>query len=352
MTMPTSPDADKAITIIDVARIAGVSIKTVSRVINRETGVGADTRTHVENVIRELDYRPNASARALSSHRKYLIGMIVASIGQFEYVGQLQAGVTESCLRAGYHLTVESPPPEGEARRAWLARLQSRRAFDGLVISPPLSDDEELIDFLINANIPIVRIAPADKSNLTPYVFTDDYEASYQITSRICELGHRLIAMIEGPEDHVSARERRRGFNDAMRNHGLIPRDTMRVRGDYGGISGFECTEALLSLTPRPTAIVAANDLMAIGALAAISKHGLRAPEDISVVGFDDIPAASACWPPLTTVRQPIDKLGELASDLLIAGIGDPRHRTDARSAFHPCEIIVRTSLGPPLVRS
>ena len=348
MTPPPSPNADKAITIIDVARIAGVSIKTVSRVLNRESGVGAETRAHVDKIIKDLDYRPNASARSLSSHRKYLIGMIVANIGQFEYVGQLQAGVTESCLRAGYHLTVESLPRGTEARDAYLKKLQSRRSVDGLVITPPFCDDQALLDFLHDANIPVVRIAPTDKSDQTPFVYTDDYEASFKMTSSICDLGHRLVAMIEGPEDHVSARERRRGFNDALRKHGLAHRDTMRVRGDYGSVSGFEGTEALLSLSPRPTAIVAANDLMAIGALAAISKHGLRAPEDISIVGFDDIPAASSCWPPLTTVRQPIDKLGELASDLLIAGIGDPRHRTAARFAFHPCEIILRASLGPP----
>ena len=351
MNGPQPQPENKPITIIDVAKLAGVSIKTVSRVMNREKGVGQETRERVEKIIQDLAYVPNVSARALSSHRNYLIGFPINKEIVHEYFMLIQLGAADACFRQGYHLATESGPESDADFDRYFQQNFARTTYDGVILTPPLSDNPLFVERLQKRGVGVVRITPARDFDLTPYVSTNDEEAGYQMTSAICDAGHRLIALIEGPPDHQSSEFRKRGYIRALRDHGLEPSQVLLESGDYTSISGFEAAERLLAQSPRPTAIFALNDSMALGALAACNKHGLRAPEDISVVGFDDIPAASTCWPPLTTVSQPIRRMGEAATELLIGQIGDPGHRGKDWSIFLPCEIVRRGSLGPPPTR-
>jgi LacI family transcriptional regulator len=348
MSTDRAPPVKKPITIVDVARLTGVSIKTVSRVMNREPGVGEVTRARIEKAIEELGYRPNASARALSSHRSYLIGMIVYTVGHHDYIGELHAGALEACRRAGYHLALEPAHFSSTMDANELASRAAEYIYDGIIVAPPMSDDLELMRVLIDKKIPLVRISPGVELDLTPQVFTDDFQAAYDMTALLCAQGHSRIAFIEGPPEHLSGARRLEGHLQALKDHNIQPRAEWRIKGDFLNISGLEAMDAFLHMTPRPTAVFAANDLMALGALAACAKFGVKCPEEISVVGFDDIVGASQCWPPLTTVHQPVAKLGELAANLLIAGIGDPRYRTRTESDSAPCHIVERSSLAAP----
>lgn len=337
------------VTIIDIAREAGVSIKTVSRVINREEGVGEETRARVQALVNLLGYRPNVSARSLSSHRSYLIGAIFMRVGAYHYVGEVQVGAMRACRRAGYHLVVEQVRPSEVAGgvQGFAEGLRDAR-FDGVVLTPPTCDDPEVLAAVEALGLPYVRIAPHREFERSPYVFMDDQKAAREQTLRLWNMGHRRIAFIDGPADHGSAARRRLGYVEAMRDRGVEPRPEWIAKGEFLSLSGFNATEALLRLPERPTAIFAANDEMAVGALAAAAKNGLSVPRDLSVVGFDDTPAAEAAWPRLTTIRQPTAEMAEAAVEMLIDGFGDERFRGTVAARQLDYRLIQRDSAGPP----
>jgi len=340
---------DKSVTIIDIAREAGVSIATVSRVLNRGEGAGPEVRTRVLEIVERLGYRPNVSARALSGRRSYLIGVMFLRLGGYHYVGEVQLGAMTACRRAGYHLVVEQiETPQGVIPPEALGAILRDAAFDGLVLTPPLCDDLGLLAAVEDANIPYVRLAPNSDVDRAPYVWMDDQEAAREQTLRLWDMGHRRIAFIGGPADHRAAVRRRAGYLAAMRDRGAtVPGDWI-ANGDFFSGSGFRAAEALLALDPRPTAIFAGNDEMAIGALAALAKHGVGVPERISVVGFDNSMAAQTSWPPLTTVHQPIAEMAEAAVDMLIAGFGDKRFRARIKERQLDYRLISRQSVAPP----
>ena len=330
-TIPDRPGAmdksgDKGVSIKDIAREAGVSIATVSRVLNRGEGAGPEVRSRVLEIVERLGYRPNVSARALSGRRNYLIGVLFLRLGGYHYLGEVQLGATRACRRAGYHLLVEQiesadgmPSPEA------LAAFVRSAAFDGLILTPPLSDDSHLLAAIEDAAIPYVRLAPNSDEARSPYVWMDDQEAAREQTLALWDLGHRRIAYIDGPAGHRAAVRRKAGYLAAMAERGVSVPSAWIAQGDFFGMSGFNATEALLALEPAPTAIFAGNDEMAIGALAAAAKHRVAVPERLSVVGFDNAPGGETSWPPLTTVHQPIAEMAEAAVDMLIGGFGDRR---------------------------
>lgn len=337
------------VTIVDIARQAGVSIKTVSRVINREEGVGAQTRARVQELIEAMGYRPNVSARSLSSRRSYLIGVIFMQVGAYHYVGEVQVGAMRACRRAGYHLVVEQVrPPESVGGVQGFAEGLRDARFDGVVLTPPTCDDPEVLAAVEAAGLPYVRIAPHREFDRSPYVFMDDRKAAREQTLRLWNMGHRRIAFIDGPADHGSAARRRQGYVEALRDRGVEPRPEWIAQGQFLSLSGFDATEALLRLPERPTAIFAANDEMAVGALAAAAKNGLSVPRDLSVVGFDDTPAAEAAWPRLTTIHQPTAEMAEAAVEMLIDGFGDERFRTSVLVRQLDYRLMTRDSAGPP----
>lgn len=348
MPMRSRIDGPKDVTIVDIAREAGVSIKTVSRVINREEGVGAETRLRVEALVEQLGYRPNVSARSLSSRRSYLIGVIFMRVGAYHYVGEVQVGAMRACRRAGYHLVVEQVSPADSIGPGPLAQALRAARFDGVILTPPTCDDPEVLGVIEAADLSFVRIAPDQDFSRSPYVFTDDHAAAREMTIRLWDMGHRRIAFIDGPPQHGSARRRREGYLAALQARGGEIRPEWIAQGTYYSLSGFNAAEALLSLPDRPTAIFAANDEMAVGALAAAAKHGLSVPRDLSVVGFDDGPSAESSWPPLTTVHQPTAEMAEAAAQMLIEGFGDPRFRGRTKARQLDFHIVERASAGPP----
>lgn len=339
------------VTIVDIAREAGVSIKTVSRVINREEGVGEETRARVQALVDRLGYRPNVSARSLSSRRNYLIGAIFMRVGAYHYVGEVQVGAMRACRRAGYHLVVEQVRPLETAGgvQGFVEGLRDAR-FDGVVLTPPTCDDPEVLAAVEAAGLPYVRIAPHREFERSPYVFMDDRKAAREQTLRLWNMGHRRIAFIDGPADHGSAARRRQGYLEAMRDRGVEPKPEWIAKGEFLSLSGFNATEALLRLPERPTAIFAANDEMAVGALAAAAKNGLSVPGDLSVVGFDDTPAAEAAWPRLTTIHQPTAEMAEAAVEMLIDGFGDERLRAKVAARQLDYRLVQRDSAAPPPV--
>lgn len=338
----------EGVTIVDIARQAGVSIKTVSRVINREEGVGAEARARIEDLIARLGYRPNVAARLLSSRRSYLIGVIFLRMGAYHYIGEIQAGAMRACRRAGYQLVVEQVGEGAAGPRETLIETLRAGRFDGLVLTPPVCDDPELLDIVESHGLAYVRIAPGGDFSRSPYVFMDDVLAAREITDRLLDLGHRRIAFIDGPQEHTAATRRRHGYLAALGARGVTPCTDLIQSGDFESLSGFEAAERLLDLPDPPTAIFAANDGMAVGVLAAAAKRGLSVPGSLSVVGFDDSPVAASAWPRLTTVHQPVAEMAEAAADMLIDGFGDKRFRGRTLVRQLDFRVVDRASTASP----
>ncbi len=330
-------------TIHDVAQLAGVSIKTVSRVVNREPHVSAGTRARVDRAIQVLNYRPNIAARTLAGSRAYLVGLYFdnPSAG---YVSQMQSGALRACRAAGYHLVIEQLAGSSVEVQNQLRQSLAAVRMDGVVLSPPVCDRGEVLDLLDALAVPHVRIAPARELGRGPYVCMDDGRAAQEMARRLLALGHRRFGFIKGHPDHAAAEIRWRGFANALAAAGLIlgPRDTWQ--GDFSFRSGSEGARRLLSRGPRPTAIFASNDDMALGAIAMAHRLGLRIPDDLSVAGFDDSPGAEAVWPPLTTIRQPVAEMTAGAVNMLIDGHGPGR----SEPQLFDFELVVRGSTGPP----
>jgi LacI family transcriptional regulator len=331
------------ITIKDIARASGYSFKTVSRVINRQTTVAEDIREKVEAVIAKMDYKPNVWARALRSSRSHLIALF-ANDPTVAYTSRIQLAAVSACQQAGYHLMVEIMPHEHAVART-IKDIANTVHLDGVLLVPPSCDNQVLLKALTAAKLPFVRISPYEQLDVASYVHIDDRRAVYDMTRYLIELGHRDISFVKGMEGHAAATQRLHGFQDAMYDYGVAVRDNWVVAGNFDVQSGMQAGQALLSGKARPTAILAANDDCAIGVMAAAYSKGVVIPRDLSIVGVDDSPMASAFWPKLTTIRQPVADLGRVATEILIREIEVPSERTVEKLE---CEIVVRESAGPP----
>ncbi|MFM2043688.1 MAG: hypothetical protein RLY86_2264 [Pseudomonadota bacterium] len=345
-TPPLTEGKGASVTISDVAAHAGVSIKTVSRVLNGEPNVRPDKRARVTAAVEALSYRPNASARSLAAGRSFLIGMFYEN-PNIHYVGSLQHGALTRCSRLGYHLVVEeceTASPEGARRVGELARATR---LDGAILSPPVSDCPHILQALQAAGVPMVRIAPLTDTDSVPTVAIDDRQAAVDLTNHVIGLGHRRIAFIAGDPAHRASIDREAGFRAAMRAAGLPLADGMVQGADFSFTTGRTAAERLLTMAVRPTAIFAANDDMAAAVYATATRLGLSIPRDLSVVGFDDTPMASCLWPQLTTVAQPIAEIAENAVDL----IARVKARTLQRADMHVrlgYRLVLRNSTAPP----
>ena len=320
-------------TIKEVAELAGVSQMTVSRVLNRRDVVREATRARVEEAIRELKYRPNLLARSLAGGNSLFIGMIFNNPSN-SYLSELLIGAMNRCREAGHHLVLEdfSSYKEPEDVDELVGRV-SGAGLDGILVVPPLSEDDLLLSKLDEVGIPCVLIAPRTRSGSGTSLSIDDEAAAKQMTEYLIERGHKRIGFVIGAEDPISSHRRYSGFQMAMAEAGLeIDPDLVR-RGRFTYRSGMEAADRMLDMADAPTAIFASNDDMAAGVIASAFRHGKRVPEDISVVGYDDTPIASAIWPQLTTVRQPIAEMGYQSVDLLASFIGD---EDQAGKDLHP----------------
>lgn len=330
----------------DVARAAGVSMKTVSRVLNNEPNVAAETRRRVEEAARALQYRPHPSARSLAGQRSFLVALLYAKPSG-NYLMDVQTGVLEACQEQGYHLMlapVDLDDPEA-IDRAVDALAQAR--VDGVVLTPPLTDHAALLARLAALGKPFASISPCDREGRIG-VFLDERAAARDLTAHLIGLGHRRIAHILGRLSHGAVEWRLAGYRDALQAAGLPYRPELVVQGNFDYESGVEGAQALLAREPRPTAIFAANDDMAAGAIHAIADGGGSVPGEVSVCGFDDIPIARHIHPPLTTVRQPIEAMGRIAARELFKRLRDPGQGAMVAVGY---ELMIRRSTGPVAAR-
>lgn len=337
-------ESDKPVSIYDVARRAGVSIKTVSLVINRQPNVSLATRTAVLAAIEALAYRPNVFARGLASERSYLIGLL-HDVAPGSYIADLQLGALARCRDEGYHLVVELLNPAQDIDVAQRVKsLVSESVLHGVILTPPLCDDVIIMQELSAAKTPFVRVAPGNRMPGTTFVNIDEYKAAYEMTAYLIGLGHRRIGFVKGKPDHGAARLRFDGYRKALSDGGLSFEEELGAQGFFTYQSGLDAGEKLLALKNRPTAIFAGNDDMAAGVLSASYRFNLSVPNDLSIAGFDDSIVAQVVWPRLTTCRQPIKDMAAAAVSILAQRrIQDRPHE---RQLEH--ELVVRESTAPP----
>lgn len=328
------------LTINDIARLANVSKKTVSRVINESPRVRAETREKIKAIIAEHDFSPDLQARALAFRRSFIVAMIYDNPSP-QYVVNMQRGVLDTLEDTAFQLVVR--PCDRNAPRfyeAMQAFLEQQRLF-GAILPPSVSEDEKVTELLRSVNCPYVRIASVVLDEPERMIWTHDAEGAAQAARHIAKLGHTRIAHIRGPEMFRSSHERLRGFEKGLAEHGLSLEPDMIIEGGYTYDSGVECARILLSKATRPTAIFAGNDEMALGIYQAARELKLRVPFDVSVVGFDDTPIASRISPTLTTVQMPIREMGKTAAQMLLVPPDAPKPTVPV--SFVP-EIVVRES--------
>lgn len=334
--------SDSQPTINDVARLSGVSKKTVSRIINRSPLVKKDTREKVEKVIAELGYVPNPQARALALRRNFLIGLLHDNPNA-QMVLNFQQGVLEVLKDTEFALVVrpverKSPRLLADVRHF----LEQQRPF-GMLILPPLSENDALAELCVELGCEYVRMGSADLDDAAHLVESNDRQAVGEAVDLLVAEGHRDIAFIAGPDGFRSAFERREGFCEAMARHGLEIREDRMEEGMYTFESGLVAGGNLLDRQPRPTAIFASNDEMAAGALHAARRRDLVVPDDLSIIGFDDTAIAAHIWPPMTTVRWPINAMARAAATKLV----EPDKASEVNWKFLS-EIVPRSSVAPP----
>jgi LacI family transcriptional regulator len=331
-------------TIDHVAELAGVSIKTVSRVVNKEPNVRQVTRDKVLAAILQLDYRPNASARSLAGNRSYVLGLLYGNPSA-NYVLDVQEGMLATCRPQGYDLLIHPCNYRDDGITKEIIDLIHQKRIDGLVLTPPLTDHLQVINALKKLDIPFVRIAPTLNKEISPYVETNDQEAAYDMTCQLIAMGHVDIGFICGHPDHRAVAHRFEGYKAALVENQIELNPAWVEQGLNSFESGEACARSLLQKKPHPTAVFAANDDMAAAVLMVAHQLGIKIPNDLSVAGFDDTPVAHQIWPALTTVRQPIQQMARKATDLLLKQLKGKDVQLPA--SMLSSSLIMRDSTGP-----
>ena len=338
-----------SVTIEDVAQLAGVSAMTVSRVINNEKNVRDRTRDRVLEAVEQLNYSPNTAARSLAVGEPTHIGLLYSNPSA-AYLSQFLVGALEGARRAGCHLVIEPCGTEDEAEQEQAARHLAAAHVEGVVLPPPLSESVPILTELELRQVPVVTVAMGKLYENALNVRIDDFRAAQEVTDYLIALGHRRIAHIKGHPDHIAAIERERGFKAAVERAGLSAEGFVIEQGYFTYHSGMEAAERLLDLEPRPTAVFASDDDMAVAVIGVAHRRGLEVPGDLSVVGFDDTAPATTVWPELTTIRQPVSAMAGLAVELLINALRERRDGGTPNAAERVLDhqLIIRESSGPP----
>jgi len=333
-------------TINDVARLAGVSKKTVSRVINNSPLLNEETRDRVEKVIRQIGYVPNPQARALALRRNFLVGLIHDNPNA-QMVLNVQQGILEALSGTDFGLVVRPVDRTSPLMLEDIRDFLERQRLFGVVLLPPISENDALARLCEEIGCRYARMGSAELDDHGHMVASNDRQAVREAVAYLVEHGHRLIGLIQGPHGFRSAAERRAGFEDALAKAKIkLPRSLI-AEGNYTFESGIEAANRLLDLAPRPTAIFASNDEMAAGVIHAARQRGLAVPDDVSVIGFDDTAIAAHIWPPLTTVRWPIISMARSAALKLVGDVIDPENEVDEPSMFLST-LVRRASVAPP----
>jgi LacI family transcriptional regulator len=333
-------------TIDDVAQRAGVSIKTVSRVFNREPNVRQATRDKVFAVARTLGYAPNISARRLAARRSFIVALVYRDDDVNHYIPDIQHGALDACRERGYNLLLHPCQGDIDDAAAEIQELSRQALLDGFIVTPPLADSRKLITAMARLDLPFVRVSQLHRGQFSPSVSVGDRQGAYRMTEYLAGLGHRRVAFIVGNENQGASVDRLRGHREAVREFGLNDDAELTRQGDFTFESGSRCMTELLALKKRPTAVFASNDDMAAGALLVAHRAGLEVPGDLSIVGFDDIAMSQRLWPPLTTVRQPTKKAAAVATAMLLDSLRTSDHTPSTREI--PTELVIRDSAGRP----
>lgn len=344
------PAGDSAATpsIYEVARVAGLSVATVSRVLNDKGPVRAETRQRVLAAVERLGYVPHSAARSLSTRRTMSIGVLLPDM-HGAFFSEIVRGIDLAARAAGYHLLVSGSHSDAAETAALLQTLHGR--VDGLILMAPALGGAWLQKALPR-RVPVVLLNDDGTDGGHDSLRIDNRSGARLAVEHLIGLGHRAIAFLGGPVGNADAAERLAGYREALVAGGLALNGHLELAGDFGEESGLQAGAKVAALVPRPTAIFAANDAMAIGCLAALRERGLRVPEDVSLVGFDDVPIARYLTPALTTVQVPIAELGRQAMASLLSSIDGPG-RPDARpdgAASHTViapTLAIRASTAP-----
>lgn len=330
-------------TIYDVAEVAGVSTKTVSRVVNGAPAVSIGMRQRVEHAIRLLDYRPNISARTLAGARSYLLGMILSAPVE-GYNMQVQRGASRKCREHGYHLVVEQVDVAAEAASEVVGKLVQTIRLDGVILSGLVGERADVIDLLAEQEIPTVAIVPSPNSRAGASVHIDERRAARDMTDHLLDLGRRRIGFIKGDPAHSGSALRFEGFQDAMRARGAELNPAWIATGDFSYRSGCVGGADLLTRAPDLEAIFASNDEMAFGVMTEAAARNVSIPNALSVAGFDDTAFAAMARPQLTTVRQPAGEMAAVAAEMLMAAPPAPSRR---RVVVAEHTLVLRGSTAP-----
>lgn len=332
-------------TIADVARQAGVSTATVSRVINGQSVVAPTTRERVLAVIRELGYQPNALAASLVLRRSHTLGVVLPDISN-PFFPEVVRGLEDAAHAAGYNVILCNSDLDTAKEIEYFEVLRQKRV-DGLIYHSGTVTDAHLEAFQ-RLKLPVVLAATQDPRGELPCVLVDNRQAAAEVIEHLIGLGHRRVAVVTG-NDPVSGESRLQGYRDALAGHGLQLEDGLVVRAEWTAEQAYQAVQSLIRRGPVPTAFAAASDLMALGVMGALHDTGLRVPEDVSVIGFDNISLAGTVRPGLTTMAQPMYEIGSEAASLLIRCLTeeDPEACRGRRHVL-PHRLVVRDSTAPP----
>ncbi len=329
------------VTIKDVSRVAGVSIKTVSRVLNKEKYVREETKRRVEEAVAALNFSPSLAARTLAGRRSFQIALLYDNHSP-HYIHQVQEGVWARTREEGVRMLAQPVDVASPNLAAEVGGLIDETHVDGIILSSPVTDAPEVLAELERRHIRFVRISPGTNHAMTSSVFMDDVQAADDMTSHLINQGHKRIGFVIGHPNHMASDQRHFGYRRALDRAGIAYEPNLVRQGSFDFGSGRAAAEALIALPNPPTAIFASNDDMAAGVLAYAHGLGLDVPEDLSVAGFDDTALASLVWPPLTTIRQPVRDLAYTAATLLFG---------EDETVIHqrlPHELVIRASTGRP----
>lgn len=337
------------VTIRDIARLSGFSRSTVSLVLNNSPHVSSDTRARILDVIGQLDYHPSSAARTLAGRRPRTIGVVFPKVSQcFSdcYFSEALAGIADGLLEHQYQCLLEFATETYKQDHNFLTTFKAKRV-DGMLYVGAW-DEDLYINQVRWAGCPVVLVN--SRLDDLPCVVANNASSAYRAVEHLVSLGHRRIGIVSSPGNVTTSQDRMRGYVEALRDYGLMPPDDRIVEGDFSEESGACAMRQLLERDADVTAMLVANDMMAIGAIGAARASGLRVPEELSVVGADDIRLASYTRPALTTIRQPIYQIGRLAAQQVLAMIaGGPLEKNDI---VVPTELVVRQSTAPVRVAS
>ena len=336
---------NKKLTLEEIGKLAGVSRSTVSRVINAQPDVKDQIRERVLKVIEETGYIPNPAARSLAMHRSGILGLViprrVATLFGDPYFSRLTQGITQACYSQGYMLSLFLFYSKEDEQMA-LSHILQNSYLDGVIVQAT-TDSDPVIPHLHKSSMPFLVLGRLNQMEATiSYIDVDNVSGAYKATTHLIELGYRRIAHIAGVLDNRPALDRKAGYERALREHNLPIDQDLIVEGYFNEEGGYSSIEKLLP--EKPDAIFVASDMMAFGAVRAIKDAGLVVPDDIAVVGFDDLPPSRRSDPMLTTIRQPILRFGASAVDVLIEIINS-RNKPPRQTLFDT-ELIIRDSCG------